>query len=342
VVTANKALLAERGRPLFEAATRTGKNLLFEAAVAGGIPIIRTLKEGLAANRIQRIQGILNGTCNYILTKMTSEGTGFEEVLKEAQALGYAEADPTFDIDGHDSAHKVAILAALSFGVQVDFSKVYVEGIRRITPLDIQFAREFGYRIKLLGLCTNHNGEIEARVHPAMIPQGHMLANVGRNNNALLVTGDAVGDVLLYGAGAGSLPTAGAVVGDLMELARDILRGSSGRVPCMGFLEENIAPARIKPMEEILSRYYFRIHALDRPGVLSAVSGILARYGISIASVIQKERRNKGWVPVVMMTHRALERDVKAALLEIDELEQIGEATMMIRVEDENERESEV
>ena len=271
-MTANKALLAERGGPLFEAAARTGKNLLFEAAVAGGIPIIRTLKEGLAANRIERIQGILNGTCNYILTKMTSEGTGFEEVLKEAQALGYAEADPTFDVDGHDSAHKVAILAALSFGVQVDFGKVYVEGIRRITPLDIQFAREFGYRIKLLGLCTSHNGEIEARVHPAMIPEGHMLANVGRNNNALLITGDAVGDVLLYGAGAGSLPTAGAVVGDLIELARDILRGAGGRVPCMGFLDENIVPARIKPMEEILSRYYFRIFALDRPGV--SVGGV--------------------------------------------------------------------
>ena len=337
VVTANKALLAEDGKPLFEAAARYGKDLLFEAGVAGGIPIIRTLKEGLAANRILQIQGILNGTCNYILTKMTEEGSEFETVLAEAQKLGYAEADPTFDVDGHDTAHKVAILTALSFGVDVDFSRLYVEGIRHITPLDIQLAREFGYRIKLLGMCRCEGDDIEARVHPTMIPENHMLANVGLAYNALLVEGDAVGNIMLYGAGAGEMPTASAVVADIMELARNIRHNVSGRVPCLAFQQGSLKKRRIKPMDDVESRYYFRFSALDRPGVLSRISGILGNRRISIASVIQKARRYRGAVPIVTLTHRALERNVRAALAEIDELEEVRNKTMMIRVEDEDE-----
>ena len=337
VVTANKALLAEDGKPLFEAAAKYGKDLLFEAGVAGGIPIIRTLKEGLAANRILQIQGILNGTCNYILTKMTEEGSEFETVLAEAQKLGYAEADPTFDVDGHDTAHKVAILTALSFGVDVDFSRLYVEGIRHITPLDIQLAREFGYRIKLLGMCRCEGDDIEARVHPTMIPESHMLANVGLAYNALLVEGDAVGNIMLYGAGAGEMPTASAVVADIMELARNIRHNVSGRVPCLAFQQSSLQERPIKPMDDVESRYYFRFSALDRPGVLSRISGILGNRRISIASVIQKARRYRGAVPIVTLTHRALERNVRAALAEIDQLEEVQNKTMMIRVEDEDE-----
>jgi len=337
VVTANKALLAEDGKPLFEASARYGKDLLFEASVAGGIPIIRTLKEGLAANRILQIQGILNGTCNYILTKMTEEGSDFDTVLAEAQKLGYAEADPTFDVDGHDTAHKVAILTALSFGVDVDFSRLYVEGIRHITPLDIQLAGEFGYRVKLLGMCRCEGGDIESRVHPTMIPESHMLATVNLAYNALLVVGDAVGKIMLYGAGAGEMPTASAVVADIIELARNIRHNVSGRVPSLAFEQTSLKERPIKPMDDVESRYYFRFSALDRPGVLSKISGILGNRRISIASVIQKARRYRGAVPIVMLTHRALERNVQAALAEIDRLEEVRNKTMMIRVEDEDE-----
>ncbi len=337
VVTANKALLAEQGNELYEAAAGYGKDLLFEASVAGGIPVIRTLKEGLAADRVRRIQGILNGTCNYILTKMTEEGSDFQTVLKEAQELGYAEADPGFDVDGFDSAHKVAILTALGFGVRVDYSRIYVEGIRHISPLDIQFAREFGFRIKLLGMCFNDAEGIDARVHPTMIPAQHMLANVNQAYNALLITGEAAGNILLYGLGAGEMPTAGAVVSDLMEAARSVANGISHRVPLLGFRRETMTPSRIKSIDEVETHYYFRFSAVDKPGVLSMISGILGRHGISIASVIQKGRRSQGTVPIVMMTHRARERNVRRALEEIARQGEVGRPTAMIRVENEDE-----
>jgi homoserine dehydrogenase len=336
VVTANKALLALHGDEIFREAHRFGVDVNFEASVGGGIPLIRSIKEGLVANRIHSIFGILNGTSNYILSKMTDEGRDFKEVLKEAQEKGYAEADPTYDIEGIDAAHKLAILVRLAFGTSLLFHEIFTGGISEITPLDIQFGREFGYRIKLLAIAKMEKGKIEARVHPTMIPEGHLLSTVEGVFNAIYIEGDAVGPALFYGQGAGQMPTGSAVVSDLVELGRNLLVQAKGRrVPSLSYQEFAIGKNPLKKIEEVVMPYYMRFSALDRPGVLSKISGILGKNDISIVSVIQKGRRIKGSVPVVMMTHEAQEKNVRRALKEIDRLGVILGETMVIRVENE-------
>lgn len=342
VVTANKALLAVHGEEIFEAAERAGCDLGFEGSVGGGIPIIRAVKEGLAANKILSIYGIINGTSNYILTQMTDERRPFKEVLAEAQKRGYAEADPSFDVEGIDSAHKLAILVTLSFGTPVTFKEIYAEGITQITPLDIEYARELGYQIKLLAIAkwnkkNDINAEIEARVHPTMIPEDYLIATVRGVYNAIYLMGDGVGETLFYGKGAGAMPTASAVVSDLIEIGRNILTGSSGRVPVAAFQKKDRRPIRLRPMDEIQSLYYLRFMAEDRPGVLSKISGILGKHNISISQVLQKGRKQVGHVPVVMMTHQAVEQDVRSALAEIDETSFVSGKTVLIRVEAEEE-----
>jgi homoserine dehydrogenase len=308
----------------------------FEASVGGGIPLIRSIKEGLVANRIQSIFGILNGTSNYILSKMTDEGRKFKEVLKEAQEKGYAEADPTYDIEGIDAAHKLTLLIRLAFGTSIQFKEIMTGGISEITPLDIQFSREFGYRIKLLAIAKIDQGRIEARVHPTMIPEAHLLSTVEGVFNALYIKGDAVGPTLFYGQGAGQLPTGSAVVSDLVELGRNVLiRASGRRVPLLAYQESAIGKIPIKKMDDIVMPFYIRFSALDRPRVLSKISGILGKNDISIASVIQKGRQINGAVPIVMMTHEAKEKNVRRALKEIDRLGVILGKTMFIRVENE-------
>lgn len=329
VVTANKALLAVHGSELFAAAHHHQVNMAFEAAVGGGIPLIRSLREGLVANHIDHIYGILNGTANYILTRMSREGTTFTEALGEAQEQGYAEADPSLDVRGVDAAHKIAILSALAYGCKVDFEEVFIEGISRIDPLDIQFAKDFGYEIKLLAISRSDGERMEVRVHPTMIHREHMLAKVEGAYNAVHIFGDAVGDIMLYGLGAGMMPTGSAVASDLVDLGRNLLTGAGVRIPLFGSLVRR----RVKPMEELVTNYYFRFSAVDRPGVLSKISGILGNHEISIASVIQKGRQTKGSVPLVMMTHEARERDVQLALAEIDKLPVVTAATRLIRVE---------
>ncbi len=334
VVTANKALLALHGNELFAAAAASQVEVAFEASVCGGIPIILALRQGLAANRIQEMLGILNGTANYILTRMSEEGSSFDQALQEAQARGYAEADPTLDVEGVDAAHKLAILMALAYGARVDFEAVSVEGISGLEPLDLQFAREFGYVIKLLAITRNSDGALEARVHPTLIPRDHMLANVGGAMNAVYITGDAVGPILLYGQGAGMMPTASAVVSDILDLARNLSLGLKRRVPPLGAGNALETRRPIKPLEEVVTNYYFRFAALDRPGVLSQISGVLGRHHISIAAVIQKGREVRGAVPIVMITHEAREADVRQALKEIDALPVVSPPTIMYRIED--------
>ena len=332
VVTANKALLATHCEELYAEARKSGRMLAFEAAVAGGIPIIRAVKDGLAANRITSLQGIVNGTANYILTKMTDEGLEFGSVLKEAQEKGYAEADPTYDIEGIDSAHKLQVLAMLAFRTSVKLGDIYVEGITQITPLDIALAREMGYRIKLLAVAKSTDGALELRVHPTMISEASPMSAVSGVFNAVFVGGDVVGDLMFYGRGAGQLPTASSVWADIVEIAR---RHSSGQnataqdLPILGG-----KPLRPKPMADIQSSYYLRVSALDQPAVLAQVAGILGRHEISIASVIQKTHQRAGVVPVVMMTHEAQEGNVRTALAEIDALPVIAAPTHMIRVEE--------
>ena len=336
VVTANKALLAVHGRELFEAAEKAGVDILFEASVGGGIPIIRSMKEGLAANNIEYLFGILNGTANYILTQMTEEGMDFHQALSLAQELGFAEADPTYDVEGVDTAHKLVLLTALSYGLRVDLDRVSVEGISKLDPLDIGFASEFGYVVKLLAISAREGDQVEARVHPAMLPKTHLLAGVGGPYNAINVKGGSVGDILLYGAGAGMMPTASAVVGDILELARGVKSNNPRRVPYLAWPKaaEEGPDLSLRPMDEVITKYYFRFSAYDRPGVLSKISGVLGSHGISIGSVIQKGRETAGSVPVVMLTHEAKEADVKAALSEIDRLDVVCDPTVLIRVED--------
>jgi homoserine dehydrogenase len=331
VVTANKALLAHHGPELYAEARRRGVHLAFEAAVAGGIPLIRAVKEGLVANRILSLFGIVNGTCNYILTKMTDEGLDFGLVLKEAQAYGYAEADPTFDIEGNDTAHKLQILVALAFRTFVDLKHIHTEGITRVTAQDIGYARELGYRIKLLAIAKATTGGVEARVHPTMIAARSPLAAVSGVFNAVFITGDAVGDLMFYGRGAGQLPTASAVWSDAVEIARRIAHGIAAtglELPSAG---ADALPLR--PMEMVRSSYYLRVMAQDRPGVLSKVTGVLGDHDISIASVIQKGRATAEAVPVVLMTHEAQERDMRAAVAAIDRLPDVPLPTTLIRVE---------
>lgn len=337
VVTANKALLAVHGEEIFEAAARHGVDLGFEASVGGGIPVIRALTEGLAANTIQSMYGIINGTSNYILSRMTREGHGFKDVLAEAQQAGYAEADPTFDVAGIDSAHKLSIMVSLAYGTPVNFKEVYTEGITGLTPLDIAYAKEFGYTIKLLGIAKfldgEHDSEIEARVHPTMIPCDSPVAQVEGVYNAIQLVGDAANDIVLYGQGAGSMPTGSAVVSDVIDIARNLLKKAAGRVPPASFQQDQRRPLRIRPIEEIASLYYMRFMVLDKPGVLSQIAGVLGHHGISISSVLQKGRKEGQTVPVVIMTHTATERHVRAALHEIDRMAFISEPTTLIRVE---------
>ena len=336
IITANKALLALHGDEIFREAHRFGVDVNFEASVGGGIPLIRSIKEGLVANRIQSIFGILNGTSNYILSKMTDEGRNFKEVLKEAQEKGYAEADPTFDIEGIDAAHKLAILIRLAFGTPLRFEEVFIGGISEITPLDIQFGREFGYRIKLLAIAKIDQRKIEARVHPTLIPEEHLLSTVEGVFNAIYIKGDAIGPTLFYGQGAGQMPTGSAVISDMVELGRNLLIQATGRrVPLLSYQESAIEKVSLKKMEDVVMPFYMRFSALDRPGVLSKISGILGKNDISIASVIQKGRQIKGAVPVVMMTHEAKEKNVHRALKEIDQLGVILGKTIFIRVENE-------
>jgi homoserine dehydrogenase len=332
VVTANKALLAVHGEEIYAAAEKSGVTLGFEASVAGGIPILAAIRNGLAANNIKSIYGIVNGTCNYILTLMTNAGSKFEEVLKEAQAMGYAEADPTFDIEGIDSAHKLAVLTMLTYGTPVKFEDIYTEGIAKITPLDIDFARDLGYKIKLLAITKMVDGEIEARVHPTMLPEEYPIATVDGVFNALSVVGDAVGSTMFYGRGAGDMPTGSAVVSDIMDIGRDILSGCAKRSPVAAFRERS--SLKIRKMDDITSCYYLRFSAIDKPGVMSRITGVLGKNNISIESMIQKGRKAAEAVPVVMMTHEAVERDVRSALDEINKMDCIAGPTMVIRVEE--------
>jgi len=328
VVTANKALLAKQGAELVELALANQVDLCFEASVAGGIPILKAMREGLVANDIDHVYGIVNGTCNYILTRMTYEDMGFERALKEAQRKGFAEADPTLDIEGDDSAHKLTILASIAFNTHVDFSDVYVEGITKITHKDVEYANELGYVIKLLAIAKGSDSEMEARVHPALVSKDSLLASVRGEYNALLIDGDVVGTTMYYGKGAGKFPTASAIVSDLIDIGKNIESKSPLRTKPFTYANKR----RIKSIEEIESLYYLRFTALDMPGVLSDVSGVLGRHGISIASVIQKAQDRGKYVPLVIMTHEAIERDIRSALVEIDALECIKEESALIRI----------
>jgi homoserine dehydrogenase len=339
VVTANKALLATQGNALMQAATAAGVDLAFEASVGGCMPIVKSLREALVGNDIQSMVGILNGTCNYILTQITEEGIAFETALAQAQASGYAEADPTLDIEGLDAAHKLAILAALAYGMRINFDDIYVEGISAISPMDIQFARDFGYRIKLLAISKHHGDSIEARVHPAMIPVGNILSNVSGSLNAITVSGHAAQELFLSGRGAGMMPTASAVLSDIVDLARNLRHGKAGRVPLLGYQPDKIKQIPVMPMSEIVCHYYIRFAVQDRPGVLAAIAGILGDNGISIQSVQQKDRKTNGWVPIVMLTHHAREASIQKALGEIGALEVVGPAPVLIRIEDDTQKE---
>jgi homoserine dehydrogenase len=341
VVTANKALLALHGHEIFEAARRRGIDVGFEASVGGGIPILRALREGLAANRILSVHGIMNGTTNYVLSEMERTGESFEVVLKRAQDLGYAEADPTIDVDGIDAAHKLTLLVAMAFGAQLTFEDIPTQGIRELTPLDLEAAEEFGYRVKLLGIgkvveAPDGVERIDVRIHPTMIPRDSLLASVDGPMNAIAVHGDAVGPTLFYGAGAGELPTASAVVADLMEIAREIRRGSAGRVAPLSYVPEALARKPLLGLGELFGRYYLCFTAKDRPGVLAEIAGALGEREIGIDSVIQKGRgRASESVPVIVLTHPAREAAVVDALAEIDRLSDVTASTRVVRIEEE-------
>jgi homoserine dehydrogenase len=327
VVTANKALLALHGAELAAAAEKKQRILAFEAAVAGGIPIIKALREGLVGNRVKRLYGILNGTCNYILTTMRETGRDFDVVLAEAQAAGYAEADPTFDVDGIDAAHKLAVLTGAAFGAKVDFAGIHVEGIRRVTSMDIQFAQELGYRIKLLGLARETRHGIEQRVHPCMVPLDTPIAHIEGVFNAVVVEGDFVGTTMFQGRGAGQGPTASAVVADLVDVAR-------GRhMPAFVVPAEKLATKKASPMDRHVGAYYMRLMVQDRPGVIAAVSGALAKERISLESMLQRGRSESGEVPVVLTTHETEEAAMQRALARIAKLGAVAEEPCVIRIE---------
>ncbi|MSQ89505.1 MAG: homoserine dehydrogenase [Betaproteobacteria bacterium] len=335
VVTANKALLATHGNEIFAAAQKKGVMVAFEASVAGGIPIIKALREGLAANRIEWIAGIINGTSNFILTEMRDKGLPFAAVLKEAQKKGYAETDPAFDIEGVDAAHKLTILSALAFGIPMQFSKAYTEGISKLTQEDIRYAGELGYRIKLLGITKRTDQGIELRVHPTLIPARRLIANVEGVMNAILVKGDVVGPTLYYGAGAGSLPTASAVVADLVDVTRLITADPQQRVPHLAFQPDRLAKDPILPMGEVETACYLRMRVQDRPGVLADVSRILADSKISIGAMVQKEPgEGESRVDIVMLTHRAIEKNVDAAMAKIEKLPTVLGKVTRIRLEE--------
>nr|WP_298414978.1 homoserine dehydrogenase [uncultured Halomonas sp.] len=341
VVTANKALIAVYGNEIFEAAHEKGVIVAFEAAVAGGIPVIKSLREGLGANRIQWLAGIINGTGNYILTHMRDEGRAFEDVLAEAQALGYAESDPTFDVEGIDAAHKLTILASIAYGVPLQFDKAYTEGIARITADDVEQADNLGYIIKHLGISKRTDKGLELRVHPTLIPKQRLLASVHGVKNAIAIMGDAVGPTLYYGAGAGAEPTASAVVADLLDVARNTNTAHHDRVPYLAFggILEGDEGLPIMPMEDIVTAYYLRLLAVDRPGVLARVATILAEQGISIEAIIQKEATEGELVPIILLTHRTQERNMNEAIRQLEALVDVAGSVTRIRVESLDEQE---
>ena len=328
VITANKELIAKHGEEILTTAEENGVDIYFEASVGGGIPIIKPLKSSLAGNKITKILGIVNGTTNYILTKMDEEGAEFDSVLKQAQELGYAEADPTSDIEGCDAAYKLAILSSIGFESRIDIDKVYVEGITGITKDDIAYAREFDYKIKLLAIGKEEEDGVEVRVHPTLIPEDHPLANVNDVFNAIFIEGDAIGETMFYGPGAGQMPTGSAVVGDIIEVARNIKLGSQGRLPCTCF--EN---KKVKEPSEVETRYYIRLEVLDEPGVLGKITNLLGEYNVSMESVMQKGRSDQS-VPLVLITHKVKEGDINAALEEISKLDPVKEVANLIRVEE--------
>ena len=334
VVTANKALIAKHGNEIFAQAREQGVMVAFEAAVAGGIPVIKAIREGLAGNRIEWLAGIINGTGNFILTEMRDKGRDFADVLAEAQSLGYAEADPTFDVEGIDAAHKLTILASIAFGIPLQFDKVYTEGISRITAEDVRYAEELGYRIKHLGLARRTPQGVELRVHPTLIPYRRLIANVDGVMNAVLVKADAVGPTLYYGAGAGSEPTASAVVADLVDVVRALTADPENRVPHLAFQADALSDIAILPMAEVETAYYLRLEAEDSPGVLSEVTHILGEAGISIEAIIQKEQAPEAaYVPVIMLTHVVKEGKMNQAIQSIEALDSIGGPVTRIRVE---------
>jgi homoserine dehydrogenase len=335
VVTANKALLATHGNEIFKAAQKKGVMVAFEASVAGGIPIIKSLREGLAANRIEWIAGIINGTSNFILSEMRDKGLPFAQALKDAQKKGYAETDPTFDIEGVDAAHKLTILSALAFGIPMQFPKAYTEGISRLTQEDIRYAEQLGYRIKLLGITKRARRGIELRVHPTLIPARRLIANVEGVMNAILVKGDAVGATMYYGAGAGSQPTASAVVADLVDVTRLVTADPEQRVPHLAFQPDRLAKDPILPIGEVETSYYLRMRVKDRPGVLADVTRILADSRISIDAMVQKEPgEGEKRVDIVMLTHRAIEKNVNAAMAKIEQLPTVVGKVTRIRLEE--------
>jgi homoserine dehydrogenase len=334
VVTANKALLAMHGDEVFAAAEKNNVGVGFEASVGGAIPIIRSIKEAFVANRIQAIEGIMNGTANYILSKMSDGDHDFDTVLKEAQDKGYAEADPTFDIEGIDSAHKIAVLTRLAYGTPVNLDDIYVQGISNISSLDIKCAHEFGYRIKLLAISKFDGKAIDIRVHPAMIPEDKPMANVNGVLNAIMVCDDLMEENILVGHGAGALPTGSAVVADAVEIARNMISGAQDRVPSQSFQKSSFQNIPLKDMSDIEGEYFLRFWVLDKPGVLSRISGILGNHDISIESVIQRIKDDNGeGVPLVMMSHVAREKNIQAALKEINNMEEVFGKTVLIRVE---------
>ncbi len=330
IVTANKALLAQEGEEIFKAAKEQGAEIFFEASVGGGIPIIKSLREGLISNEVDTILGIVNGTSNYILSEMETEGISFYDALSEARKKGYAEKNPSLDIEGMDSAHKLAILTLLGFGFPVKLEDIYIEGILNISQNDIKYAQDFGYVIKLLAIAKRVDNELEVRVHPTLLSKEHLLSNVKGVYNAIYVHGDMIGGTLFYGRGAGQNPAASSVVSDLIELARDLKYNSIGRTPV--FIRDK-SIKKIRKIDEVETRYYIRLSCIDKPGVLAKVSGILGKHKISIASVAQKERNKARIVPVVMMTHDAKEKNMRQALEEIDRLQAIRRKTVAIRVE---------
>jgi homoserine dehydrogenase len=333
IVTANKALIAEHGNEIFTAAHDRGVDVAFEGSVAGGIPILKSLGEGLAANHIQWIAGIINGTGNYILTEMQEHGRDFDEVLKEAQALGYAEADPTFDVEGVDAAHKLTILASIAFGIPLQFSKVYMEGIARLTTEDVKNADSFGYRIKHLGIARDTGEGIELRVHPTLIPKEVLLASVNGVMNAVMIEGDAVGPTLYYGAGAGSDPTASAVVADIIEVGRALTAEHDERVPYLGFHADQMAETPVLDIEDVTTSFYIRMSVQDKAGVLADITRILTEFNISIEAMIQREAEENEPVSIVLMTHKVSERAMNQALAKIAELGTVEKDIMRIRVE---------
>lgn len=329
VVTANKDLLAEYGRELLMLAQENEVDLVYEASVAGGIPIIRPLKQCLAGNNIEQILGIINGTTNFILTKMTLEKANFPDVLKEAQDLGYAEADPTSDIEGYDAARKLAIMASIAFNMRITFKNIYVEGITKVVTNDILYAQELGYVIKLIALAKETEGGIEARVHPTLIPEKHPLATVNDSFNAVFVKGDAVGEAMFYGPGAGQLPTASAILGDIIDVTRNIMNNCTGRINCTCYRN-----AHIKPFDEINSKYYLRLQVVDKPGVMASITSVFGDYEVSLASIIQKHRYDNNKAEVVVITDQVQEKNMSDAIKILSQLEMVLEVSSVIRVED--------